>query len=311
MKKKQWLGAMMLGAAVLTGSFSVTGCKTNTQKQVTDSLATDSTDTVATATPDTLAVDSMGFHEKKDSTIECTIAIDRPLGDDSLALAVKKFIAGELANVYLPRNNADTDSMLRCYPIYSGSTADCGRLLDFYGKGTMRYLLEERKNMLAFYQSDIAMPALTQKVKITKDDETPVYVTYGVTDETYLGGAHGGYSFYYVNIDKHTFKPVYNMVDAKYVRALQPMLRKGVLRCLKESGVEDVSDANMNDFIILPDDGFIPLPAHTPWVKNDSLNFVYQQYEIASYAVGPIDFNIAVKDIAPYLTKEAKAMLGK
>lgn len=309
MKKKQLLATMMLGATVLASSFCVTGCKTNTQKQVTDSLATDSTDTADTA--DTLAVDSTGFQESKDSTIVCTFAIDRPLGNDSLALAVKKFIAGELANVYLPRNNADGDAMLRRYPLYSGNAADLDKVLRFYGKGTMRYLLEQRKEMQTYFDSDTEMPPLTQKVSISKKDETPAYVTYCVTDEAYLGGAHGSYTFYYVNIDKHTFKPVYNMVDSTRVKALQPMLRKGVLWCLRESGVENVSDANMNDYIILPDNGIIPLPAHTPWVKNDSLNFVYQQYEIASYAVGPIGFNIAVKDIAPYLTKEAKAMLGK
>ncbi len=292
----------LLAAAVLALSLCITGCKTATSKQVNDSVA---------AEADTLAVDSMGFHEQQDSTVECTISIDCPQGDDSLALAVKNFVATELAKVYLPRNNADSDEMLRRYPLYTGNTADCAKVLDFYGKGSMRYLMEQRKEMAQYYQSSEPMPALYLSVDVRKTEETPTYVTYCVTDETYLGGAHGSYTFYYVNIDKNTYKPVYNTVDSTQVKAMQPLLRKGVLWCLKASGVEGVTDANMKDFIILPEDGLIPLPAHAPWVQKDSLNFVYQQYEIASYAVGPIGFNIAVKDIEPYLTPEVKAMLGK
>ena len=292
----------ILTAAVLAASMCITGCKTSNSKKVTDSVATEA---------DTLAVDSRVFHEMQDSTVECTIAIDCPRGDDSLALAVKNFIATELAKVYTPRNNADGEEMLRRYPLYTGSTADCAKVLDFYGKGTMRYLLETKKEMAQYYQGDEPMPQLYLKINARKKAETAEYVTYDVTDEAYLGGAHGSYTFYYVNIDKKTCKPLYNTLDSTKVKAMQPMLRKGVLWCLKESGVEGVTEANLKDFVILPEDGIIPLPAHTPWVQNDSLNFVYQQYEIASYAVGPIGFNIAVKDIEPYLTPETKAMLGK
>ncbi len=298
MKKLQLLAGLALAV-----SFCATGCKTTTEKQVADSVVADSVDT--------LAVDSIGFHEEQDSTLECTIWIDCPQGDDSLALAVKSFIASELSKLYMPRENADEDTILRRYPLYSGSAADCAKVLDFYGKGTMRYLDECRKEMRAYMDPSADVPPLYVKMNVTKSEETPAYVTYRVTDENYMGGAHGSYTFYYVNIDKSTHKPVYKMLDAKHVKAMQPLLRKGVLWCLQESGVENVSDANMNDFIFLPDDGIIPLPEHTPWVKNDSLNFVYQQYEIASYAVGPIGFNIAVKDLEAYLTPEAKAMLGK
>ncbi len=292
----------LLAAVLLAASFCITGCKTSTSKQVNDSVA---------VAADTLAVDSIGFHEVEDSTMECILAVDCPQGNDSLALAVKKFIADELTNTYMPSGYTDDDAILKSYPHYTGSTADCAKVLDFYGKGTMRYLAETRNEMKAYRDPSIEMPPLYQSVKIRKTEETPAYITYRVTNESYMGGAHGSYTFYYVNINKKTCKPVYNSVDSTRVKELQPMLRKGVLWCLKESGVEGVTDANMNDFIMLPDDGIIPLPVHTPWVQNDSLNFVYQQYEIASYAVGPIGFNIAIKDIEPYLTKEAKAILGK
>ena len=38
--------------------------------------------------------------------------------------------------------------------------------------------------------------------------------------------------------------------------------------------------------------------------------FTYQQYEIASYAAGMPEFTIPFEDLFPYLTPEAKALVG-
>ncbi len=303
------LSILAVGAIAL--SLCATGCKMSSQKPAADTVATD-TDSVETEKPLTLAVDSIGFHKKvASSNLEVTISVDLPSGNDSLAIGVRKFIARELAALYIPRERTDEPKYLRKYPTYKGSAEDGQQVVDFYGKGTMRYLAEYRKEDSEFNDDNDELPPLYQQVKIQKSEETPLYVTYSVTDEENMGGAHGSYNFYYVNISKQTFKPVDNMLDSKRIRAMQPILRKGVLWYLKECGETEACDSNLNDYLILPDDGIIPLPAHTPWLAKDSLNFVYQQYEIASYAVGPIGFNIAVKDLKKYLTKEGKALLDK
>lgn len=301
--------------ALLGGGLSLctTGCKMSSATKAADSLVADSADSVTEEVADVpaLAVDSIGFHAMKDSALESTFIVDYPQGSDDLAMAVKRFVVEQLQANYLPRSFSDDKSHLRKYPDYSGSIDNGKTVLRFFGKGTMRYLQETLADMAQYMDNTSELPSMYQKVKVKKEEDNGRYLTYSVSDENYLGGAHGSYSFYYVNIDKHTCKPVTTTVDTLRVKALQPLLRKGVLRYLKECGETSVTLSNLKEYLILPDDGLIPLPVNAPWVQNDSLNFVYQQYEIASYATGLIQFNIAVKDMEPYLTKEAKAMLGK
>ncbi len=305
MKKSQLL---VVGAIAI--SFCATGCKMSSQKPTSDSdsVAVDTT-CVDSIKPLTLSVDSIGYHKKAGSGFECTISADYPRGDDSLAVGVRKFIASELAAHYIPRDMMDDTKQLRKYPIYKGDD-DGKKIIDFYGTGTTRYLTESWKEMAENYDSHDEIPTLYQQLKIKKSEETATYVTYSVTDERNMGGAHGSYNFYDVNISKLTFKPV-KMVDSSRLRALQPLLRKGALSYLRECGETSATDSTLNSYLILPDNGLIPLPANSPWLEKDTLKFVYQQYEIAPYAVGPVSFNIAVKDIKKYLTKEGKALLGK
>ena len=58
------------------------------------------------------------------------------------------------------------------------------------------------------------------------------------------------------------------------------------------------------------EDGPIPLPAWTPYPTEEGLAFVYQQYEIASYAAGMPAFTLPYEDIAPWLTADARQLLG-
>ncbi len=296
---------MLLVVAILVTLCFATGCKTSTPKPVADSLTVD---TVADA-PDTLAVDSMGYNKKTIDGLECTIAVDYPSGNDSLAMAVKQFIARELAARYIPRERTDEEAYLRRYPVYKGSVDNGNVLLDYYGAGTMRYFADYRKEMAEFSEESNKLP-LSQLIQVRKSKDTPLYVTYSITEDQYMGGAHGSYTYYSVNISKRTFKPVDNMVDSTRIHDLQPMLRKGAMQYLKDCGETSVADSSLNDYLFLPESGLVPLPSHTPWLDNDSLNFVYQQYEIAAYAVGLVSFKIAVKEIKPYLTNEAKALLG-
>lgn len=303
------LHLLAMGAIAIT--FCATGCKMSSQKPASDSdsVAVDTT-CVDSVKPLTLTVDNISYHKKAGSGFECTLTVDYPRGDDSLAAGVRQFIASELAAHYIPRDMIDDKKELRKYPLYKDSNDDGKKIIDFYGAGTTRYLTESWKEMAETFDSNDEIPTLYQQLKIKKSAETTTYVTYSITDERNMGGAHGSYNFYDVNISKLTFKPV-NMLDSKRLRAMQPMLRKGALSYLRECGETSVVDSTLNSYLILPEDGLIPLPAHAPWLEKDTLKFVYQQYEIAPYAVGPVSFNIAVKDISKYLSKDGKALLGK
>lgn len=255
------------------------------------------------------AMDSIAYDSVMDSNIECKINIAYPTGDDSLTLSIQRFIASELASLYLPRNNSDEESEANKYPVYSGSLADGQQLVDYYGNGVMTYLAEMREEWKEYAAEGTPMPTLSQKITIAVKDVTPQFITYSIIDDNYLGGAHHSYTSYCRNISLETGKPMDNILNAGKLRDMQPVLRKNILSCLQTCGVEDVVDSTMENYLILPDDGLVPLPAHLPWIENDSLHFIYQQYEIASYAVGQIDFKVAMKDIKPYLTKGAEEIL--
>ena len=55
----------------------------------------------------------------------------------------------------------------------------------------------------------------------------------------------------------------------------------------------------------------IPLPLNAPYLSDTGVVFLYTQYEIAPYSSGIITFEVPFKDIMPYLTEEAKAMISR
>lgn len=294
------MGALMLAA---------TGCKNSNAKSDADSLtlaSVDATTAGATFGPDTLRVDSVTYMAHVDSTVESTIYVDFPRGNDAFSQAVKEFIGKQLASLYIPYYYGD-DTDKEKYPHYHGSVSQAQKMVDFYGKGALKYLVSQQREMVkALGWSDRDKPSVYSQVEIRKASETPTYVVYHMDFYGDTGGAHGSFTYYAINISKLTNRPIEKTVDENKLRALQPLLRKGILKHFETTGDKGITEANLLSFLQLPLDSkdLIPLPAYPPCLENDSVRFVYQQYEIASYFAGLVSFNIAYKDIRPFLRKE-------
>lgn len=288
----------------------ISGCHSSS-KHAGDSTITDSTiaDSTYTNSANTrFEVDSITFTKQASSSIKGRIFIDYPCGNDNLAQSVKSTIAELLAACYLPQVNGDDDCK-KAYPIYKGSCLKGQQMVNYYGNGIIKYMKSAQDEQREFMDDQSSeLPSYYNEINIRKGEETGKYLTYDFTEECYLGGAHGSYYYYSVNFDKRTSKPIKRAINPAKVKSMQPILRKGVMQYLKDCN-EDVTDANLNSFLMLPDGKTIPLPEHTPWITNDSIDFVYQQYEIAPYAVGLISFKLPVKDVEPYLTKEMEAIV--
>lgn len=305
MKKIQFT---LLALAIL--SMTATGCKTTPKTTDTDTVSADTTEAATEIAADTVTVDSIVYSAEKDSTITCYIRVEYPRGDDSLATGIKEYIAHQLAALYMPINNLEKKQHHK-YPLYKGNIHDGQKLVDYYGKGTMRYFATDQKQTMeemGWGAEDI--PRYSEIMRISKNYETAKYVTYSATDESYQGGAHGSYIYYYTNISKLTHKVVDQTIDTTLARkpALQALLRKGILQYMKDCGSE-MKESELKDALILPEDGHIPLPAHTPWLEKRGVCFTYQQYEIAPYAMGVIDFIVPYKAIKNFLCKEAQALI--
>ncbi len=235
-----------------------------------------------------------------DSTIRCKFTIDYPNGTDSFSSAVSKFLHDQLASMYLPRvNDSDADSK---YPLYDGNVNKGEAVVGHYADGTLAYLKQMLKDIEA--ESWDWTPTLEYDLSIVKMADTTHYVSYEIKAYAFLGGAHGSSSYHVVHIAKPSGKVIELTVDTLQTKALQPLLRKGVISYFHEMGEQDVNDTNLDEHLLLMG-GPIPVPAYAPYLAPDGVHFVYQQYEIACYAVGLVSFIVPYDEIKKYLTPEA------
>lgn len=144
---------------------------------------------------------------------------------------------------------------------------------------------------------------------LLKDRETDRYVVFVSQDYVYLGGAHGGIiGRGGLTFDKKDGALVEKFLDPSCLDAIQPLLRKGLVQYFKDNDME-VAPEELDNILFL-ETGIVPFPTWTPYPSEDGLVFTYQQYEVASYAAGMPEFTIPYADLRPYLTPEAKALVG-
>ncbi len=209
----------------------------------------------------------------EDGSIYYKAEIDVPVaGPDSLLNQIKEWINEELGGSYTGELNCDT-AMLSSYAVY------------FFENGI-----------------DDGQTGLGTQLTIRKIRETDTYVSYLMQGQTYTGGVHGmpftkGMTFSKADgsrIDWDAFTDT---------RPLKPLL----LHAIREQYFE----GNDSDFvqaidIMVKDTLDFPLPETDPWLITDSVQFVYQPYEIAPYAAGLPTCRIAAKELFPYLSQKAK-----
>lgn len=291
---------ILLGIVALM--LAATGCKNSSQKPASDSTAHD---TLYTPSGDTLVVDSLGYETyNADSTIHSSVSIDFPRGNDSFSKAVKECIGRELAKLYVPFVYDGKES-LKSYPRYKGDVKQGQNMVDYYGKGAVKYLAVCQKEM-----GGDGLPQVCSEMEIKKIAETSTYVTYLLKTYCEVGGPHGDYIFYCINISKFTNKPIDKSIDESKTRALQKILLKG-LRQYFEGDEEEIAEVRSYLHFDEDNNGIIPLPSTAPYLDKDSLCFLYQQEEIAPHAAGVIEFAVAYKDIKPYLRQEVKDLVEK
>lgn len=285
---------LILFMGVMVFMEPLSSCGLGRSKSQTDVLNSDSATTL-------LSTDSVVFHENMDSLCECNIVVDSPSGDDSLSMRVDAFIARTLWKHYMPVCDGASKTV---YKEYGGNVGDSKAVVNFYGKGTMAYLKAQMADLRkAGATGDVGMAC---DISIRKTDDNPRYATYQVSVYKFLGGAHGATFDYSVNIAKPSGEEIAETVDSLKLKAMQPLLRKGVLSYLNEGGgySSKVAESELNDCLFI-ENGIIPLPAFAPSLGKDGVRFVYQQYEIGPYALGLVTFTVPYSEIKPYLTKKA------
>ena len=260
----------------------------------------------------------------EDSTKYASLKMDIELPSpvDASSTAIREGIISSLDDQLTRITTYENEKM---FPSYEGDHNDTDALLGYYKEQAFSLLAKQAEDdaqerigyLMAddeLSEEDLARmieeaPRWEYEYSFEKIGETPSYVVYFSRNYIYMGGAHGGITGQGgLTFDKSDGHLVEHLIDPSSTIPMQALLVKGLLGYYSEAGVEMKEEELLENLFI--EDGIIPLPAWEPYPEGDSLVFTYQQYEIASYAEGMPSFSLPLSDLLPYLSSEAKSLLG-
>lgn len=112
----------------------------------------------------------------------------------------------------------------------------------------------------------------------------------------FTGGAHGYGTTSFMNIDPKTGEELTSKELFKNSEKFTAFAEK---KFRAQQKIEQNNSINENGFWFENDKFYLP---ESVGFTQDSLIFVYNQYDIASYADGPIELKIALKEAEPFLS---------
>jgi len=128
-------------------------------------------------------------------------------------------------------------------------------------------------------------------LKTNRDD----ILSYQVTKDYYLGGPHGIYDIHYYNFDKKSGKLV-NIRDIVPADKEKEVLKQMEAQLLEDWDAKDVAELQEKTGILMLNDLFL---TNNFLLKKDSIEFLFNQYEIAPYAAGLISVTIKTPSNSP------------
>lgn len=280
------------------GACCLASCKASSAKPQASADAKE-----AKVAAEELIVNTDSCLREEGKEVKCLVKVDYPTEPTELSIAVRKILNQELNQLFMSYL-MEGENLSKAY---SGDLANGNTVLKYYADANLNYLSKQLKDIKsADPRANINM---SSEIILSKKEETDKYITYNCWAYAYLGGAHGSATYYSININKTTKKVLTQTVNTTQTKALQPILRKGVLEYLNyEDGESEVTDSTLDDILFI-DNGIIPLPNQVPYLAKDGVHFIYQQYEIGPYAMGFVEFTVPYPDIKAYLTKEALQLI--
>lgn len=278
-------------------------------------------------TPSTETLTQLESFQESNEFVTVNLSLELPNGIDEASQLMRDSLTAEFIRIATQVGYQEEDT--GAIEPFRGDVTDASAVVAYYGKAVVNYLLklskEDHEERISYLKEDTSIPDSTKKqlmeeitpwnfdFKLAKSSETDSYVIFSGEGYVYYGGAHGGVTGAgAMTFNKSNGQQIMHFVNPDATQALQPQIRKGLLRYYGEYG-ETMTDQELSERLMLPEpgDSIIPQPKQIPFpnAAGDSLTFTYGQYEIACYADGMPSFKLAVKDLKPYLTPEAKAIL--
>ena len=265
------------------------------------------------------------LREYEDSTAHADLSIKAELPVPGQGAAAERIRTALIEVMDEQLSHLGTYEENRLFPAFEGDASKTDALMEYYRNQAMEAIgkqaqedydervasIEENDGLTDEERAEILsdMPGWEYDFSLLKNRETDRYVVFLSEDYVYLGGAHGGIiGRGGLTFDKKEGLLVERFLDPGCLEAIQPLLRKGLTDYFKDGDME-ITPEELDNFLFL-ESGTIPFPAWTPFLAENGLVFTYQQYEIAAYAAGMPNFTIPYEEILPYLTPEAKRLIG-
>lgn len=214
----------------------------------------------------------------------------------------------------------------RMFPAFEGNADDSKALMDYYrGKAfetistvsqadfdERKQYIDENEELTDDQRKEFLedMPGWEYDFSLTRTSETDRYVIFLSEDFVFSGGAHGGIiGCGPLTFDKKDGHLVEKFLEESALQEMQPLLRQGLVQYYSSFG-QEIQPEQLDENLMLSGD-VIPFPAWEPIPTPEGLCFTYQQYEIASYADGMPSFTLPYDEVLPFLTEDAKKLIGK
>ena len=278
------------------------------QKEAKSNVAAPSDSKAATtqlAPADTLAVTMFTRHEI-DSMATSALNVEFPVANKKkapLVTSINEWISEQLGGTYAAGLEGD----------YAKLLSDTTAVMNHYFASIEKYNATNWHDIMDNFEGpERPELELYDSIAITKKQEGEQWVTMQYVNSVYLGGAHGSYLIFGQTFRKSDGRRIGWEIIRKSDDPednIQSLMRKGLVEYFggddpdfKEDDLGEVLQGEASAY-------YIPMPQCPPLFTKEGVMFLYNQYEIAAYAVGLPVFVISYKDLMPYLTETAKRMI--
>ena len=261
-------------------------------------------------------------YEESTDHASIKFSAELPEGNDHISRTIRENLFGVMDNQLSHIGSFEGE---RLFDPYDGDMSDTEGCVKYYFDNALKVIFDgaadDVRQRAEYIKQDTEiddaqkeeilsrMPGWEYEYSLGMIADADSYAVFQSQDYIYMGGAHGGVTGAgCITFDKKTGSIVEQFLEPGCEEDIQPLLRDGLVEYFADADAQ-INDSNPNEYLMLESD-LIPLPAWQPYPGEDGLVFVYQQYEIAPYAAGMPAFTVPFEEIAPYLTPEAKRIIG-
>ena len=230
-------------------------------------------------------------YKKTNNTIDLNISCDYPIqANSAVGNAIAEYIEEQMGGTYT-------------HSLVNGDS-----LINYYGQQLVKDLIENAQELI---DAGATPQIMYQHLSFTKEVETPTYITYLFTSESFLGGAHGMHTSQGVTFRKSDGRRFGHELIRQYVdtKDINSLLKEGLMRFFSDQNQPISHDEDLKNMLLIDDINNIPLPSTPPYLTEKGVVFTYQPYEIACYATGIISFVVPYYKISDYLIPSIKSLL--